>query len=195
MERYEEDGIIYTIHEEDPQVEIDKLYNELWLRDAYQRYSYIQREEIIKERSKYIFLTINPNPQISLKDFIRCMEKLMSKTWITKYIYVFEQRGETIEEAGKGFHFHAIIEKPSNKSYQHMIRELSSSANKVCDTSNYHFYNLKNIDENEMQRKLKYITEMKADIAKHLKQEMDIIFRKNNNLKSYYNLGFEPNAI
>ena len=189
MEIYEEDGIIYTIHSEDPEVEVNRMFNELWLRDAYQRYSYIEREEIIKKRCKYIFLTINPNPQITLLEFIRCMEKLMSKTWMTQYIYVFEQRGETLEEVGKGFHFHAIIEKPSNKSYQHMVRELSSGANKVCDTSNFHFYNLKNIDENEKERKIKYITDMKADPAKHLKQEMDIIFRKNNNLLSYYNVG------
>jgi len=189
MEVYEEDGIIYTIHDPDPDIELCKMYNELWLKDAYQRYSYIEREETIKKKCKYIFLTINPAPLITLKEFIRCMEKLMSKTWIQKYLYVFEQRGETEEEVGKGFHFHAIIEKPSNKSYTHIIRELSMGANKVCDTSNHHFYNLKNIDENEMERKIKYITDIKADPAKHLKQQMDVIFRKNEKLLSYYNVG------
>ena len=189
MEIYEEDGIIYEITPEDPQIEIDRMFQEIWMRDALQRYSYIEKLEVIKNNSKYIFLTVNPNPQISLLEFIRCMEKLMSKTWMTNYLYVFEQRGETIEEVGKGFHFHAIIEKPSNKSYQHIIRELSNTANKVCDTSNYHFYNLKNINDEEKNRKIQYITGRKADEAKHLKQEMDIIFRKNNNLLSYYNIG------
>ena len=189
MERYEEDGIIYEVYDEDPHIILGRMFEERWMADARERYSHIQRIEEIQNKTQYIFLTINPNPHITLKEFIRCMEKMMSKTWIEKYLYVFEQRGETVADCGKGFHFHAIIKKPSNKSYQHILRELSSSANKVCDTSNYHFYNVKNISDEEKDRKIIYITGRKADISKHLKQDMDIIFRNNNNLFSYYNIG------
>jgi len=169
--------------------ELDKMFQETYARLDKERYQYVQRNEEIKNKTKYIFLTINPNPNITLMEFIRCMEKLMSKQWMTRYLYVFEQRGETEADVGKGFHFHAIIEKPTNKSYQHMMRELASSANKMCDTSNFHFYNVKNISEEEKNRKVEYITGRKADIAKHLKQDMDIIFRTKNNLLSYYNIG------
>lgn len=153
------------------------------------KYEYLKKQEEIKGKTKYIFLTINPNAQVDFKEFMRVINKMMSKNWITNYLYVIEQRGETLDELGKGFHFHGIIEKPSNKAYQHMVRELSSSANRVCDTSNFHFFNLKNISEEEKERKIVYITGSKADEAKHKKQELDIIFRKNNNLLSYYNIG------
>jgi hypothetical protein len=83
------------------------------------------------------------------------MEKLMSKTKVTNYLYVFEQRGWTIQ-VGKGFDFHVIIEKPSNKSYQHKVRELSNTATNVCDESNYHFYNLKTINDNENETKMQW---------------------------------------
>jgi len=153
------------------------------------KYQYLLKQEEIKNKTKYIFLTINPNAQVDFKEFMRVIIKMMSKNWITNYLYVIEQRGETLDELGKGFHFHAIIEKPTNKAYQHMVRELSSSANRVCDTSNFHFFNLKNISEEEKERKIVYLTGSKADEAKHKKQELDIVFRKNNNLLSYYNIG------
>lgn len=169
--------------------ELDRMFKDTYERRDKERYSYIQKQEEIKNKTKYIFLTINPNPNINLKEFISITTKLMSKPWITTYLYVYEQRGETEADVGKGFHFHAIIEKPTNKSYAHMMRELASSANKLCDTSNFHFYNVKNISEEEKERKIEYITGRKADVEKHLKQDMDIIFRKNNNLLSYYNIG------
>ena len=139
--------------------------------------------------SKNIFITINPNAQITLLDFINKINKMMSKKWITNYLYVYEQRGETEAELGKGFHFHCILEKPKTKAYSHMIAELSNSANSVCDTSNFHFFNIKSISEEEKKIKIAYITATKADPAKYLKQQMDVIWREKNNLKKYYNVG------
>lgn len=169
--------------------DLDRMFLEAYRKKDAERFAFMTQQEEIKNKTKYIFLTINPNSQILFREFQRCIDKLMSKPWITNYLYVYEQRGESEAEVGKGFHFHAIIEKPTNKSYQHMMRELSSTANKVCDTSNFHFYNVKNISEEEKERKIIYITGRKADIAKHAKQDMDIIFRKNNNLLSQYNVG------
>lgn len=169
--------------------DLHRMFEEAYMKDAMERFSHLQRVEELQSKCKYIFLTINPNPHITLQDFIKTCEKMMSKPWIQNYLYVYEQRGETLEDCGKGFHFHAIIEKPSNKSYKHIVREMSSSANRLCDTSNYHFYNLKNITEEEKERKIQYITGRKADTSKHAKQDMDIPFRERNKLLSYYNIG------
>lgn len=169
--------------------ELDQMFEETYNRLDREKYAYITKNNEIKENSKYIFITINPNAQITLLDFINKINKLMSKKWMGSYLYVYEQRGETLEEVGKGFHFHAIIEKPKTKKYSEMIRELSNSANSVCDTSNFHFFNIKSISEEECQRKIIYLTGSKADECKHLKQTMDIVFRNNNNLKSFYNVG------
>jgi len=170
-------------------IEYHKLQDDINNRIYNERYITAHKLEEIRQNSKYIFLTINPNSQIILTDFINKINKMMSKKWITNYLYVYEQRGETLEELGKGFHFHLILEKPKTKPYNHLVRELANSANSVCDTSNFHFFNLKSISEEECQRKILYITASKADVEKHKKQEMDIIFRQKFNLKSFYNVG------
>lgn len=166
-----------------------KLQDNIIYNQYQEKYKHLKKLEEIQENSKYVFITINPNQYITILDFINKMTKMMAKKWITNYLYVYEQRGETEAELGKGFHFHCILEKPKNKPYCHMIRELSNSANAVCDSSNFHFFNVKSISEEECQRKIIYITGRKADIEKHLKQDMDIVWRQKNNLKSFYNVG------
>jgi len=169
-------------------IEFHKMQDEMYYNMYMNRFSVNSKSMQIHENSKYIFITINPNSRIELLDFIKKIEKMMSKKWITNYLYVYEQRGETEDEMGKGFHYHGILEKPT-KPYSHMIRELSNSMNSICDTSNFHFFNIKSISEEECQRKIIYITAQKADVEKHKKQDMDIVWRQKNNLKSFYNIG------
>lgn len=130
-------------------VDFHRLEDAIYCRLYNERYVTANKLAEIKENSKYIFLTINRNAQIGLLDFINKINKMMSKKWITDYLYVYEQRGENEAETGKGFHFHLILKKPKTKKYSEMIRELSNSANSVCDTSNFHFFNLKSISEEE----------------------------------------------
>jgi len=117
------------------------------------------------------------------------MAKMMTKPWIQSYLYVFEQRGESLDEIGKGYNFHAIIKKPSDKSFNHMIREFACSGNRFCDTSNFHYFNNEFMSDEEKDRKIVYLTGRKADPSKHLKQDMHIIWRPTVNLLSHYNVG------
>ena len=87
---------IYQIIEWHEQRRIDKLLKKS------------KQTDLIKE---WYFLTINPAPNINLTDFHKTIEKAVSKVWITTYLYVIEQRGENIEELGKGFHTHIILAK------------------------------------------------------------------------------------
>lgn len=184
------DNITYTYNGEDYDAQAYReIHRQIYNRMETERFAFLEKKKEIDNNSKYIFITINPNDRITLLEFINKMNKMMSKKWITNYLFVFEQRGETPAELGKGFHFHCILEKPKNKKYCEMIRELSNSANTVCDTSNYHFFNVKSISEEEKDRKIIYITGTKADEAKHLKQSMDIVWREKNKLKSFYNVG------
>lgn len=132
----------------------------------------------------YYFLTVNPKPDIELPIFLKTIQKAMSKRWITYYEYVIEQRGESEAELGKGFHTHIIF----NKGIKHckVVLELKNSFKHMCDCSDFHYFNLKNIDDDEMIRKTSYILDRKSEPEKHLKQDMDIIFRERNGLlKSY----------
>lgn len=160
-------------------------------RDIFKSFQKNNLEER-KEISNLLWLTVNPSPESTFTEFKKIVEKCFLKKWIKSYMYVYEQRGMTEEEVGKGFHMHAIIRKPEDKSRAHCIRELSSSYKKVCDVSNYHLFNTKWIDKEECQRKIEYITGDKVSTEtnnKSLKQEMDVLFRQNRGLQKFYSLG------
>jgi len=148
----------------------------------------------VKDNSNFIFLNVNPASNHSLLSFQQLIEKSLKKKWIKSYCYVLEQRGESIAELGKGFHTHMIIEKDETKQYTQCLKEMARTFSKVCDTTNYHLFNGSKIKESDINKRRNYILGRKADESKHLKQDMDIIWRKEYFLKSYYgnfNIGLE----
>jgi len=46
-----------------------------------EKYMFLQKQEEIKNKTKYIFLTINPNAQVDFKEFMRVIIKMMSKNY------------------------------------------------------------------------------------------------------------------
>lgn len=141
----------------------------------------------------YIWLCVNPNSTYSLLEFKALVHKMCMKTWVNSYVYVYEQRGVIYEEKGKGFHLHAIIKRPDDKKPSHCVRELASTFKKCCDVTNYHFFQTKFIDEDEKDRKLKYILgdkESTPENMKDIKQSWDKEWRKDVGLDQFYFLDF-----
>ena len=101
-----------------------------------------------------------------------------------------DQGGENIEELGKGFHTHILIELTGHKKRSHIDRELKNLWKKNLDADNYHIFNIKYIDYDEQLRKQKYMLGLKSDTEKHLKQKHDILWRENNSLRKYYFLDY-----
>lgn len=150
-----------------------------------------ERKEISYD---YLWLTVNPSPETTFTTFRNLVGKMIQKKWIKSYVYVYEQRGISQDDLGKGFHLHAIIMKPEDKSPAHCIREISSTYKKVCDVSNYHCFNTKWIGKEEYIRKLEYILGQKESTSennKALKQEMDKVWRQARNIDSYYYLNID----
>lgn len=146
-------------------------------------------EKVESQNRPYIWLCVNPNSTYSFKDFQLLVSKALSKLWIKEYVYVFEQRGITEEEAGKGFHLHAIIKRPDDKKPSHCVREFANTFKKCCDTSNFHFFQVKFIDVDEKDRKMEYILGEKQSTAenqKDIKQVIDKIWRSKINIQPYF---------
>lgn len=171
-------------------------------REVYDRYivqqlglnTVVKKRETIKNYT-HLFLTINPPPTMSLMDFHNKIESTLQtskglKLWIEGYLYVLEQRGENNEEIGKGFHTHILIKLQGHKKKSHIDRELKYQWKNILDVDNYHIFNIKYIDYDEQLRKQKYILTLKSDTSKHLKQQMDIVWRQNNSLKDYYSVDY-----
>lgn len=146
------------------------------------------KDKAEKLLTKYIFLTINPEPTISLKMFRDTIDKAINKKWMINYIYVIEQRGNSEDDMGRGFHCHFLIDI-ENKKHSEAIRELKNTFKKVCDVSYSSCFNIRNIREEHLIRVIKYITGIKKDAFKHPKQKIDKIFRDINHISNYYHKG------
>jgi len=161
----------------------------------YEKYQYNSKLEVVSTRKvlkpyTHLFLTINPPPTLELNTFINAINKTLSKNWIDGYIYVIEQRGENHDELGKGFHTHILIKLTNHKKQSEVNREIKNTWKKILDIDNYHIMNIKFIDDDEQKRKQGYILGEKKEEIKHLKQKMDIEYRKVNNLRKYYYLNY-----
>jgi len=138
-----------------------------------------------ESKSDFVFITVNPSPDVPLSDFRKAVDKSVKKTFIKKSLHVIEQRGETMEELGKGFHTHILIDKGDFRP-SHLRREFARTFSKVCDTSNPHCFNINYCKIEDIPKRQNYILGSKKDVAKHKKQLMDKEFRKKFAIKEYY---------
>lgn len=133
------------------------------------------------------FICCNPDEmKITLSEFERCCSKSVTKVWIETYLWVIEQRGKTFDDVGKGFHTHILITAKAGKKYCQIVREFASSFKKATDTSQYQWFSVKPLTEEEYVRKIRYCAGYKADDDKIIKQRFDVVFRERNNIKKCY---------
>lgn len=165
--------------------------------ELYTKYNIIQngnihtiKNRVVPKDYSHVFLTINPPPTLELNDFLNLIAKTLSKKWIESHLYVIEQRGENMDELGKGMHAHLLMKLTKHKKRSEIDREVKNTWKHILDSDNYHILNIKCIDDDEQKRKQSYILGTKSEEAKHLKQKMDIEYRKFFKLQKYYNLHY-----
>lgn len=75
------------------------------------------------------FITIRPDTtKCDFIDFKSKVEKFVSRKCFIDYTYSFEQKGESYEDLGKGFHVH-IVAKMKQASKSNVLRDTLSSWN------------------------------------------------------------------
>lgn len=150
------------------------------------------KKNIDNKFGNVLFITINPRPDVPLNEFIKTMDKFKSKVWIEDYIYVYEQRGTTEEESGKGFHAHILIWKPDSKKSHEVIRETKNTFKKVCSIENPSILNIKNCKDEDIEKRKNYMLGQKnieTDPTKQIKQEIDLLWRRRLKIDEYYKKG------
>lgn len=131
------------------------------------------------------WLTINPKPDTSLKDFVTSAKELSRFKCFESITYVFEQR--SVDPATpEGLHLHAVFKRKSAPSAcEYKIRR---KFDRFCGSSQHIV--LKWVDKPASDIKLNYIlgskTDTKDDPTKTAKQSVDKIWRKLNNLQDCY---------
>lgn len=132
------------------------------------------------QKSRHVFITINPSPDVQFKSFIDKVHKVQYWKWIKSIKYVFEQRGET---EIKGLHCHLLIDR-GDKSVSHLKDQFYRSFKAMVGSP-------KSIDVREVRtqddydRTLNYMSGHKED-KKMAKVQLDNVMREQYNLKPIY---------
>lgn len=126
-------------------------------------------EEVQPKKSKFPkgwwFITLRPNPDVKFYEFHRFVVELFKgKTWEDGY-YVWEQKGETEEDMGIGFHIHGIIKVKTareGKEYYINIIENCVKKNKLNDRFGRNCIQLSRIETEKHLQNLEHYTDTHA---------------------------------
>lgn len=148
------------------------------------------------DNTNYFWITINPSPNITLKELQKEVERYVKRTFIKSYIYVYEQRGSEANEKniGEGVHSHILIERDmsANVSPYDIQKRTRVAFKNICDSQNKSILHFKQMPEEYIIDKFNYLTNKNLDEDhkdKEEKQEYDKIWREKNLIKNYYALG------
>jgi len=137
----------------------------------------------------YLFVTINPKPEVKLEDFTKTVEKLVKRQMFSAYAYAFEQRASAPEEVGKGFHVHILMKRNINYKPCRIKKNMENTCKSICNTKDNRVFNVQFIGTEFARDKMEYISGGKTGDGKDQKMDMDIIFRENNDMLSIYTNG------
>lgn len=142
-----------------------------------------------KYKSTHLFITINPRPDSDFEKFKEAVQKVVTKKWISDYLYCYEQRGTTMETQGEGFHVHMLLPRNGKKPAEAQ-REIYNTVKKFCS-------NVKHVDikpvagEQNIQNKIDYIkgickSKNEEGSDKFEKHQIDICWRIEMGLEPFY---------
>lgn len=146
--------------------------------------------------NKWCMITIRPDKTPNIQSFHNALRCGLAKPLFLEYTYAFEQKGETVETMGKGFHVHIVAKVRDGTRTQNIIAALT---NKRSPLGRYTFQlqigngRSKFIpDETGLTRAMNYIRGDKHNDAKTKACEIDVIWRQAVGLLPVYT---EPNQV
>jgi len=165
---------LYESLKDEVKAKLDPVYNcyEKW----YQEYKK-------DDGSKFLFITINYKPNTTLEAISKMTTNIVTKKWVSKYYYTFEQRGKTQETCGEGIHTHIILQNV-DKPMSQIHREIHNTVKNYV--GNKLHVDVKQYPTKFLSEKIDYIKGLKWDEDKLQKVEMDKLFRLKNNLEIFY---------
>lgn len=144
-----------------------------------------KRTDQRKDKGDYMWLTVNPKPEVSLEDLKKATEKASNSYVFDCGNYVFEQRSE--EKEWSGFHMHMIAKR--NKSPSVVKSEMKRYFLKLVGNENA--LHITFVDDEVAADKLTYIKGKKKE-EKMKKVLFDQLFRQHYNLKDLYDFRAGP---
>lgn len=144
-----------------------------------------ERKTLKKDlKEKFYFITINPSPDVDFNSFKLKVEKYVQRSFIKNYIYTFEQRGQTPEEVGTGFHVHIITDMIVRNKFN-MVRDTFSTFKSMV--SDKQKIDIRDYPISYREEKIQYLKGEKWDDSKLDAVKINNLFREKYNLSLLYN--------
>jgi hypothetical protein len=145
------------------------------------------RDVVGEKNYPWWHLTVNVNYKVVPQAMaMKKLHKFLEKSFVKQYVYSIEQRGDTVDEMGKGLHFHILLEQTA-RDLSTFKTGVKNSFNKICDVSNREILCFKpKIDEQAFIDCYRYINGVKVDEEKQQRIEIDKQFREKNNFQKIY---------
>lgn len=134
------------------------------------------------KKPPYLFVTINPKPNISLETLQKVVKKILKKADLIRSFYVYEVRKSDFS----GLHFHMALEYKGRNSK--FISGVKSTCHHICDVNNTHCFNVKFMTLDVLLTKIEYMKGSKKD-SKKSGVEASIAYREANYLEPFYQTG------
>lgn len=140
-----------------------------------------------KNNNQYMWLTINPKPDLSLADFRKVVDKISTKTCFADVLYTYEQRGSSTSSLGKGFHAHMLVKRNLKYKPIKLKQNIKYSCKRVVgNVNNDSQLNIQIVGEDYAKDKKEYILGVKNGDGKQAKQQLDPIWREKEKIERYY---------
>jgi len=145
-----------------------------------------ETEKQTKQKPFYL-ITINVRDSVEPEEFFDYVNTYMSTSEYTRdqrYVYTFEQRGESTDDI-HGYHAHILVSKKTPKP-DNMYTTLRKSLLRKDWIGDNRHVDVKHISEKDLNKVINYLTGQKSEEVKHQKQICDVIMRRKYNLQNYY---------
>lgn len=155
-------GLSYSDLIEKATEQLNKFEEDRWTRAIMCEIRYDKLREKLREEhglgkpindkiKGYSFITLNPPPEVEMEDFLDLTNRVASEFSEDKETFecTFEQRGEKIDDIGKGKHCHMIIKNskyPSGGYKQKMLQDINKIVKAFATEKGYKKLKCESID-------------------------------------------------
>lgn len=153
----------------------------------------LKEKKAREAKNNWVFITISPKPAIKFDEFKTICTKFAQRKMFNTSWLVFEQRGDNIDEVGKGFHAHIECERNIDYKPSQVVRNTQNTFKHIVDLKVKQTLHIQHHGDDYHKDKMEYILGAKTDDGKDKKQLMDIKFRELNNLNVCYNYAQKEN--
>lgn len=144
-------------------------------------------------KSLIYWCTVNPKPEVDITAFVSQIHRVMNRSLVEQCVYTFEQRGENINELGKGVHMHAII-WPGKSYSTSFCKHFRDAVSNLVGCPNKHIWIVK-AKGNWVNEKMNYLKGIKWDREKDKKCAFDKEWRSAIGIQPWYSKNMEMGGI